>query len=218
MATALIVPKPNPWDRREKESAEQYNAFTFYRDLPKEDRNITRLAEHLGMDYVNLLAWSRRNAWRMRTAEYDAYVQELRGVRTESRRLEAALRHAESAASLHRKVTERIEQLKINQIKPSLIAPLLRIAVETERLALGEAPPQQSGSVVMATADGLRVGVSWGSNTPTWLPKPTQPIVQDTTTHPRLQGTRGTEAPLATRKLEEIVEELESLDKEVNNE
>jgi hypothetical protein len=219
--SALITPlqeKLKPWERREKESAEQWNAFQLYRETPKEDRNFTKLAEHLNVQYQVLISWSRKNAWRTRIAEYDAYIHELRGIRSETRRLEASVRHAESASKLHSKVVEKINRLRASDIKPNLIAPLLRVAVETERLALGEAPPQQSGSVVVGTADGTRVGISWGNNTPAWLPQPKQPISQDTTTHHRSQGTRGRAAQDATPILEELSKLLDSTSTEEEDE
>ena len=66
-----------PWQQRDDESREAYEAFALYRDLPYEDgkRSLSEVSKRLGKSTVLLSRWSSRHSWVDRTKDYDRYVE-----------------------------------------------------------------------------------------------------------------------------------------------
>jgi hypothetical protein len=72
------VAKPNPWDRRPKESTRAYEAFLAYRDLGPKKRSIDAVVQELGKSRALIGRWcsvKTGHRWVERAAAWDAYQQ-----------------------------------------------------------------------------------------------------------------------------------------------
>lgn len=67
-----------PWDRQTPdETQKQYEAFRYYLAL-REGRKLDAVADHLGVNVSLIRAWSAKNKWRARAAEWDDHMSQIR--------------------------------------------------------------------------------------------------------------------------------------------
>jgi hypothetical protein len=83
------------WERRDSESAESFEAFSFYRDQGA-DRSLRSTAQYLRKSNAVIMAWSRRDSWVQRCVQYDAYLDSIRRREAEEAIVAMSHRHAES--------------------------------------------------------------------------------------------------------------------------
>lgn len=85
-----------PWDRRQEESPEAYEAFCVYRDMGLA-RSQKKAAEHLGKTRQLLSGWSSRHDWTDRVAAWDLEQDRQRREAMRAENVAAGRRHAQQA-------------------------------------------------------------------------------------------------------------------------
>jgi hypothetical protein len=136
------------WERKQKESAQAFQAFCLYRDQKPEERSIRDVAKRLYKSYTIVGRWSTKFNWPHRVAEYDNYVDRVRLKAKESEIEKIAARqvrdiHA-SAVALTQVQTAFLQMLAENpaalaNISPAKLADLsIRAAQVLPRLLQGE--------------------------------------------------------------------------------
>jgi hypothetical protein len=61
------------WDKQKKESYEQFEVFTFFRDNP-DHRDLNAISVAFSKTLKQLTNWSERFNWKSRTEEYDSLL------------------------------------------------------------------------------------------------------------------------------------------------
>jgi hypothetical protein len=97
-----------PWDVQEGETSKSYAAFAQYRDLPAEERSLSRVLSDLTTraatqpehsrrrpDLGQLKRWSMKHGWRKRVLQYDLYRDQLKREALEDEAVTAARRQAD---------------------------------------------------------------------------------------------------------------------------
>lgn len=130
-----------PWERFPKESAPAFEAFATYRDMGA-DRTVRAVAATLHKSLQLMGRWSSRWEWVERAHAWDT---ELDRIATEtSKRFVAdqaakmTERHLRGALLLQRKAIEKINLLTARELTPANAARYYELAVNIERLAVGE--------------------------------------------------------------------------------
>jgi len=137
------------WDRQEGESSRAYRAFCWYRDLGadrsihkayqkfirargriKEDQNIRVSAKWK--------EWATKYKWVERAEAYDDYIEREKRKQNEEAIFEMYKRQAETAVSLQRKLKERLENLKPEELSPNDLIRWFEISTRIERESRGE--------------------------------------------------------------------------------
>ena len=146
-----------PWEQQPDESLKQFDLFTRYRDLPTRERSLALVGRQWGVSTSYLERLSAQLEWVRRVTAFDQEQDRIRQASRVRRIREAHDRQAEVAATIMRKVAERLEMIDITSIKPSDVARLLEVASRVERAALGILPddvPIHQPSVI--NADEIR--------------------------------------------------------------
>lgn len=136
-----------PWDRRNEESDEAFEAFHLYRDQGP-SRSIASVAETLEKSEGLLYRWSSRHDWVDRAAGWDLEQDRIRRAALTRQNVAAAERHARQMASFldagdlfAKELVRRIEESpdlleKLNF--PELMENLARLARVGPRLVVAE--------------------------------------------------------------------------------
>ena len=103
-----------PWERKPKESAPAYEAFSAYRDMGPE-RALRAVAQQLGKSRALIERWSRNWGWQDRVRAYDDSIQ----------------RDAQAAA--YKKAVEALDNMSIDLLSPRDIAQLIKEGSKLER-------------------------------------------------------------------------------------
>jgi len=137
------------WDRQEGESSRAYRAFCWYRDLGA-DRSIhkayqefIRTRKRLKTDQnIRVSAkwkeWATKYKWVERAEAYDDYIEREKRKQNEEAIFEMYRRQAETAVSLQRKLKERLENLKPEELSPNDLIRWFEISTRIERESRGE--------------------------------------------------------------------------------
>lgn len=127
-----------PYERRDDETVQAYEAFALYRDLGAA-RSIDAVAKELGKSNQLIGRWSRVHDWVMRSRAYDEYIdaQARRKVDNEAikRRADMLKRHALSGKVLQQKGVDYISKQGIDKSTDAISA--IAKGIEIERKAEG---------------------------------------------------------------------------------
>lgn len=131
----VSTPEPAraPWDRREGESARQYEAFRFFRDLGP----LRALGDVLiGPSYATVTRWAVRWDWKARAVAWDDEVHRAE----DAHRLEAIrTMHADHRAAgraARAKALEALAMLDASEVTAAGAARLLDLGTRLERATL----------------------------------------------------------------------------------
>ena len=121
-----------PWERQEKETPKQFEAFVLYRDMG-EERSITKVANQLSKSRALLTRWSSANLWVERCVAWDR--EQDRILRQEQIKdiKKMRKRHADLAYAGLVKAAKALKEIKPEEFKPSDISRLM-----DERISRGD--------------------------------------------------------------------------------
>jgi len=69
-----IINAPKPWERRDKESAKAFHAFSVYLGMSPNSRSLREVGKKLGKSSTLIERWSSRHEWVKRVKAYDAFL------------------------------------------------------------------------------------------------------------------------------------------------
>lgn len=126
------------WFRQKGESRQAYAAFQVYRDMGKA-RTTFKVADKVGKHHSLMRRWCTRWHWVDRADAFDTNEEfELLTAEREER-IKMRREDAKIARRVKDKVAERLETINVNQLSPNVLIRWFKVAVEVERLSLGEA-------------------------------------------------------------------------------
>jgi hypothetical protein len=151
------------WDRQDGESEKAHAAFLHYRDLPKGERTINKVAAELGKSTALLYKWYARWTWAARVAAWDESLL----TEVDAELLEAQKEHRkhvhESAVSLRNKVIQELEGRDLTGLSYTELLTAFDALVKHDRAALGMdgrgGGPGGQGGTGAPSAIKLYVGV-----------------------------------------------------------
>lgn len=129
--------KPKPWERQEKETPKQFEAFAIYRDLGGE-RSLARVSEELGKSETLMARWSSMNSWVDRCAAWDDERDRLLRIQQQKDIAAMRKRHASMASSMLKKAAKALSELKESDMSPVDIARFVSEASKLERISRGD--------------------------------------------------------------------------------
>jgi hypothetical protein len=146
-------------DAHTGETARQFAMFREYRDLHPLERSLAAVGRKLGVSTAYLERLSSLFGWVKRVRAFDQ-EEDRRTRALRIRRVEEMNeQHAQIAALVLQKVSERLNAMDVNSLRPSDVARLLDIGSKVQRNALGLADavaPQEQERSQLPTADELR--------------------------------------------------------------
>ncbi len=124
------------WERQRHEPTRAHGAFRMYRDLPATQRDIARVAEHVGISVRRAREWAVDWQWRERTAAWDDACHRIEDrERLEAiRAMHAKHRHAGRAAI--DKAVAALNLLDPGEMPATAVARLLELGAKLERSTL----------------------------------------------------------------------------------
>ena len=133
--------KKKIWERLDKETPKQYEAFCAYRDLGT-DRSLRAVAEKLGKSEQLMSRWSARNNWVYRSAEWAAEKERTeREIARKEMEKEIRLmrkRQAETGKYMQVKAMRALSKLPDEEMKAGEISKLIDVGAKLERTARGD--------------------------------------------------------------------------------
>ncbi len=124
------------YDRQPGESSVAFDAFCLYRDSGVE-RRIHKVALECMKNSSLLRRWSSTHEWRRRAQAFDDDVQKQRRAQHLKDIAEADARHRQIARVCQRKIVERLQTLKPEELSPSDVMRWLDVTTRLERDVLG---------------------------------------------------------------------------------
>jgi hypothetical protein len=113
-----------PWDRRQDEGVEAFEAFMAYRDFGLK-RSHVRVAEALGKSDTLMNRWSKSYDWRKRSIAYDNYIEQVKRDAQSDEIAKMSKRHAQQMQSIGHVLSIPVTAvLKHLQDNPSAVATL----------------------------------------------------------------------------------------------
>lgn len=100
----------NPWNRRDKESVQAYEAFTTYLLLGT-DRSLAKVSQQLSKSGQLLKRWSARHEWQLRTLAYEEHFAVRALDATEDERIELMREHLSFSTAVLRRARARLEHV-----------------------------------------------------------------------------------------------------------
>ena len=155
-----------PWERREDEGEEAFEAFQIYRDLGFE-RSQIRVSDTVGKDPSLIARWSSAYGWVGRVLAYDRHVDMVRREAQEKEIRDMLARHADAARVLQAAAIEDLSKLRQLQkdakdkgrkgptLSPELVLRFIDVGSKLERLSRGE--PESTSRVQLD--DPLTMGL-----------------------------------------------------------
>ncbi len=133
---------PKPWDRRDKETPKAYKAFCLYRDLPTQQRSLSKVAETLQKSYTLIGRWSRTYGWVERAGawddENDRIAREIAQREQAEEIKKMRKRHADLATAMLVKSAQALRRIPEDEIKPSDVSRMVEVASKLERISRGD--------------------------------------------------------------------------------
>lgn len=133
--------KTAPWERKESETAKNYEAFCIYRDLGP-GRSLRLVSEMCGKNESLLSRWSAKFDWVNRAALWDdeqdrierkeaqeAQAREIRNMRK---------RHANLAVSMLEKAAKALKTIPDDEVRAGDISRMVDVASKLERISRGD--------------------------------------------------------------------------------
>ena len=133
--------KRKVWDRLERETTKQYEAFCEYRNMGP-DRSLRAVAEKLGKSEQLMSRWSAKNQWVVRSAEWDDEQERTeREIAQKEMAKEIRLmrkRQAETGKYMQVKAMRALSKLPDEEMKAGEISKLIDVGAKLERTARGD--------------------------------------------------------------------------------
>jgi len=127
----------DPWERRDGEGDEAWQAFQMYRDM-----GLTRSTAKVGKELVKsrdlMLRWSAHWDWVARVQAWDVEQDRVWVLEQKAARRAMARRHVSIAGQFQAAVVERLKTFDSRTMKARDLALLMDTAAKLERAALGE--------------------------------------------------------------------------------
>lgn len=123
-----------PWDRKEGESDDAWQAFVEYRDLGL-SRTVRRAAEILGKSESHLNGYSYRFSWRERVNAFEEHLDHHRQDEHEKAVRDMTKDHALASGYMLRKAMQVIQNTPASEIGVREAIAMFRAAVPIERLS-----------------------------------------------------------------------------------
>lgn len=147
---------PNPWERQEKETPKAFLAFTKYRELGPFERSTAKVAEAIGRSQSLVEQWCTKYGWVRRAAAWDDEVERQTRELALQEQLESIKemrkRHTKVAEKMIKKADKALDQLSLEDIKPSDISKLVDSGSKLERISrgdVGDVIEERQGEVVV---------------------------------------------------------------------
>ena len=145
----------NPWDRRDKESEEAWEAFQTYRDMGVR-RSLRLVAQHLGKSEGLMTGWSSKHDWPNRARGYDRWLdQQAQGAWVD--RMNIMVEETNSLGrELVRRASLRLAKIPEDGKIPYDVLRAAEIAAKIQREGMGTVKPDKvaaddSGNMVNVT-------------------------------------------------------------------
>lgn len=187
MTLALQHDVLSPWDQREGETFQQYQAFRTYLEMPREDRSLTgswKLAQSRGGAAIKGMSdWKEaglRQQWEDRAKSWDRWLDNKALEKLANRRIEALTEMADLGRALRTKASKALLALKAfetatdkdgnaildkdgnetiyTRLNAAEIAKLAQVGVEMEQLAIGA--PTSRQSLIPSAEDSTLAGIA----------------------------------------------------------
>ena len=132
-----------PWERQEKETPKQFEAFVLYRNMG-EDRSLSAVAKKLGKRRQLLGRWSAANKWVERCVAWDNEQDRLLQIEQFKDIKKMRKKHADVASAMIALASKGIanmldENKKLKEdLNPHEIAKLVEVGAKLERLSRGD--------------------------------------------------------------------------------
>ncbi len=134
---------PEPWERREGESAQAFQAFAAYRDMGAQ-RSITKVAQKLGKSRELIGRWSSSWNWRARADAWDDETDRLSREELKKGITEMRKNHVEIAKAMLVKAVKAMKNMP-EKMSPRDVATMVDVAAKLERLSRGEVTERTEG-------------------------------------------------------------------------
>jgi len=149
--------KAAPYEKRESESAEAFQAFAAYRDMGA-DRSHAKVAAQLGKAIQLMARWGTAHQWRKRCHAYDRemdrreQVGKLKGVEDMRRRQTRLALMLQDVGHLELKkmLADAKQHAKAGTLEQGLVMKLIDLGTKLERLNRGE-----PGEIIQNTGDAI---------------------------------------------------------------
>lgn len=136
-----MAKKKKIWERLDKETPKQYEAFCVYRDLGT-DRSLRAVSEKLSKSEQLIKRWSAKNNWVYRSAEWDDEKERTeREIARKEMEKEIRLmrkRQAETGKYMQVKAMRALSKLPDEEMKAGEISKLIDVGAKLERTARGD--------------------------------------------------------------------------------
>lgn len=125
------------WERRVRESAKAYAAFSSYRDMGS-DRSLQKVAQSLSKSLTLVKRWSSEHEWVERARAYDNDLARAAKAQAEKELKDMTARHIKIAMQLQTKAVTALSQLPVAEMSPKEILSFLAEATKMERVNRAE--------------------------------------------------------------------------------
>lgn len=121
-----------PWEQQAGETAQQYEAFSIFRDTPPAERSKRDVARKLDKNESLIYRWASARNWNDRVREYDAHLERL--ALEETARQVTAMHKRQIGISMKMQEVglKALQNLLPEMLKPNEIRLLLKLALEME--------------------------------------------------------------------------------------
>lgn len=142
--------RPDPWERRDGESAPAWEAFTLYRDMGL-SRSAGKVAEECGKNRSLIERWSRAHQWVIRVGAYDAHEDRAFRAEIAEARQKAIRDQADIGNAALVKFGDALENMSayasLELIRPGDWVRIAEIGLKLQTAALAQlAQPAATGS------------------------------------------------------------------------
>lgn len=146
------------WEKLPRESKLSYERFQYYLEAGA-TRSIKLTQAHYGLTgSASFWSMARAHHWVERAEAWDKYMGVLLQEELLEARKDMVRRHVQVSAGLLTKLQEKIDNMRWSQIQIKDLPALLKVAVDIERMARGEATSRVDIRTMvesLAKADGL---------------------------------------------------------------
>lgn len=152
------MPSIQPWERRENEGEEAFEAFRTYMEMG-EQRSTYKVSDKLSKSIALIQRWSSHWEWVDRCRAFDNHQLRRDLEELERDRVQARKTHANVAKLFQSKVVQRMQKftdIELDQLTPDQLIKWFKIAVDIELTALGAATSFSGKDTATALQEKLR--------------------------------------------------------------
>lgn len=126
-----------PWERQDKETPKQFEAFVVYRDMG-EERSLQKVANQLAKSRQLLTRWSSANNWVERCTEWDREQDRISRQEQIKSIKKMRERHAKLAEAGLVKAAQALAKMNPEDFKPADIPKFFEACSKLERISRGD--------------------------------------------------------------------------------